>query len=286
MNRAAPQLVPACLFLSPPGSDPDGVDVEIFAPEAADHGADLVRVAGGEQAEEPCRAVAARARLVEELPRAARDGGAAVHEGHAFAEGATVPGIGRAPEFNNAAFALDDGQVSDLVEEADAVYILEPFERKGPQVPPLGEIRERVMADARRAAGEAAAKEQADKLLARAREVGLPEAAKEAGLYDEALALASRTPCDPKTLTRAARDHAETQPAFAVGAGLLALQWLVHGYGYEITGADVWAAYTWTMKAAERTGAVVEIRGRVQKLVAGEAPGGFVSKILGRELGL
>ena len=34
-------------------------------------------------------------------------------------------------------------------------------------------------------------------------------AAKEAGLYDEALALASRTPCDPRTLTRAARDLAE-----------------------------------------------------------------------------
>lgn len=24
---------------------------------------------------------------------------------------------------------------------------------------------------------------------------------------------------------------------------MLALQWLVHGYGYEITGADVWGAY-------------------------------------------
>jgi hypothetical protein len=46
-------------------------------------------------------------------------------------------------------------------------------------------------------------------------------AAKEAGLYDEALALASRTPCDPKTLTRAARDLADRQPAFAAQAGLL-----------------------------------------------------------------
>ena len=38
-------------------------------------------------------------------------------------------------------------------------------------------------------------------------------------------------------------DFAEKQPAFAVGAGLLALHWLVQGYGYEITGADVWDAY-------------------------------------------
>jgi Zn-finger nucleic acid-binding protein len=48
-------------------------------------------------------------------------------------------------------------------------------------------------------------------------------AAKDAGLYDEALALASRSPCDPKTLTRAARDFAQRQPAFATQAGYLAL---------------------------------------------------------------
>lgn len=111
-------------------------------------------------------------------------------------------------------------------------------------------------------------------------------AAKEAGLYKEALALAQRTPCDPKTLTRAARDHADEQPVFAVGAGLLALHWLVQGYGYEITGADVWAAFSSTMKAAEKAGATAETRARVRELVAGEAPGGFVSNILGRELGL
>jgi len=111
-------------------------------------------------------------------------------------------------------------------------------------------------------------------------------AAKEAGLYEEALALAQRTPCDPKTLTRAARDHADEQPAFAVGAGLLALHWLVQGYGYEITGADVWAAFSSTMKAAEKAGATPETQARVRELVAGEAPGGFVSNILGRELGL
>lgn len=111
-------------------------------------------------------------------------------------------------------------------------------------------------------------------------------AAKEAGLYDQALALASQTPCDPKTLTRAARDHAESQPAFAVGAGLLALHWLVQGCGYEITGADVWAALSSTMKAAGRAGAVAETCTRVRELVAAEATGGFVREILARELGL
>jgi len=109
-------------------------------------------------------------------------------------------------------------------------------------------------------------------------------AAKEAGLHDEALALARRTPCDPKTLTRAARDFAEKQPAFAVGAGLAALHWLIQGYGYEITSADVLAAYSSAMKAAEKCGTVTETRERVKALVAGESPGGFVARILGRDL--
>jgi hypothetical protein len=52
-------------------------------------------------------------------------------------------------------------------------------------------------------------------------------AAKSAGLYDEAIELANRTPCDPKTLTRSAWDIAETEPRFAVEAGVAALRWLV-----------------------------------------------------------
>lgn len=112
-------------------------------------------------------------------------------------------------------------------------------------------------------------------------------AAKDAGLFDEALALASRTPCDPKTLTRAARDYAEKQPSFAVGAGLLALHWLVQGYGYEITSADVGEAYRSTLAAAERHGSGAEVKERVRKLVAAEGAGErFVTRVLGRELGL
>jgi hypothetical protein len=112
-------------------------------------------------------------------------------------------------------------------------------------------------------------------------------AAKDAGLYDDALALASRTPCDPKTLSRAARDHAETEPAFAVGAGTLALNWLVLGYGYEITSVDVWDAYRATLLAADRLGSATEVKERVRKMVAAEGAGErFVTKVLARELGL
>ena len=87
------------------------------------------------------------------------------------------------------------------------------------------------------------------------------------------------------SLTRAARDYAEKEPPFAVG--LLAFHWLVQGYGYEITGADVWAAYSHTLKAAEKQGTVEATQDRIRTLVATEAPGEcFVNKILGRELEL
>jgi hypothetical protein len=112
-------------------------------------------------------------------------------------------------------------------------------------------------------------------------------AAKSAGLYDEAVRLALRTPCDPRTLTRAARDFAEKNPPFAIEAGLAALHWLVQGYGYEITGADVWAAYSNTLKAAEHNGTVDSTKERVRRLAESETFGQrFVTEVLGRELGL
>ena len=112
-------------------------------------------------------------------------------------------------------------------------------------------------------------------------------AAKDAGLHDEAIALARRTPCDPRTLARAARDFAENQPAFAVSAGVLALHWLVQGHGYEITGADVWEAYRSTLAAADRLGSTADVKARIREMVAAEGVGErFVTKVLGRELGL
>jgi hypothetical protein len=112
-------------------------------------------------------------------------------------------------------------------------------------------------------------------------------AAKEAKLFDEAIRLANRSPCSPQTLARAARDYAEKNPRFAVEAGMASLRWLVEGYGYEITGLDVWNAYSHTMKAAEYAGCVDETRRRIRDLVARETFGErFVTKVLGRELGL
>ena len=112
-------------------------------------------------------------------------------------------------------------------------------------------------------------------------------AAKDVKLFDEAIALANRTPCSPQTLTRAARDFSDKNPAFAVEAGMAALRWLVEGYGYEITGLVVLNAYSFTMKAAEHAGCESETRRRIHALVARETFGErFVTKVLGPHLGL
>ncbi len=94
-------------------------------------------------------------------------------------------------------------------------------------------------------------------------------AAKDAGLYGEAIALARQTPCDPRTLTRTARDFAAPNPRFAVEAGLAALHWIAAGYGYEITGAEVLAACSSTMDAAKNGGLVEEAQGRMRALITG-----------------
>ncbi len=110
-------------------------------------------------------------------------------------------------------------------------------------------------------------------------------AAKGAQLFDEAVALARRTPCDPRTLTRAARDFAEKNPAFAIEAGMAAPYWLARGYGYEITGADVLDAHGHTMRAAANAGRLHQTRQRLRELLEKEEqPDGFVTRMIGHEL--
>jgi len=110
-------------------------------------------------------------------------------------------------------------------------------------------------------------------------------AAKSVGLYDEAVELANQTPCDPKTLTRAARDMASENPRFAAEAGLAALRWLVAGYGYDIIGADVSGAYRHTVKAAANAGCLPETMERIRKLLETASPDGiFAAGIVRRAI--
>jgi hypothetical protein len=75
--------------------------------------------------------------------------------------------------------------------------------------------------------------------------------AKELKQFDLAIKLAETSPCDPRTLMRASRDYRESNPDFALQAGLFALRWLFKGHGYEITNAEVLEAYESAMQAAQ-----------------------------------
>jgi hypothetical protein len=111
--------------------------------------------------------------------------------------------------------------------------------------------------------------------------------AKELGHLELALTLANRSPVDPKTLARAARDHMTTDPQFALGAAMAALKWLARGWGFEITGYDMIQVHGYAIEAAERLGMKAEVVDEIRKIVEGDAsPGAFVKQVLGRRLGL
>jgi hypothetical protein len=92
-------------------------------------------------------------------------------------------------------------------------------------------------------------------------------AAKSAGLLAEAAKLARTSPCDPRTLARAARDFAASKPDFARSVGLAALQWLLRGYGYELTAQDVVDALSHTLEAARHNGTEADTVRRIRLLV-------------------
>ena len=91
--------------------------------------------------------------------------------------------------------------------------------------------------------------------------------AKELELYELALDLANRSPCEPKTLTRAARDNLDTLPEFALGSALTALRWLSEGWGYEATGLDVLEAYDRALDAANSLNKVDDVTRYIRQLV-------------------
>jgi peptidyl-prolyl cis-trans isomerase D len=126
-------------------------------------------------------------------------GGRPVQETPAFAATDEVPGVGRVKAFTDAAFALDLNQPSDIIEGDDVLYMLMPIERIEPAVPPLADVRARVETDAKKSRAEKLAKERADALHAKAKEVGLAKAAAEMGVaLEETGAFERRSGAVPK----------------------------------------------------------------------------------------
>ncbi len=111
-------------------------------------------------------------------------------------------------------------------------------------------------------------------------------AAKDAGLFNVAIELASSSPTDPRTLARAARDFAESQPQFALAAGLAALRWISLGHGYDITGLDVLDAYSAVMHAASKAGADArQVKAQIRNLLSSAPVGNqFMKTVLAHQL--
>lgn len=106
-------------------------------------------------------------------------------------------------------------------------------------------------------------------------------AAKDAGFYDLAIELISKYPADPRTLTRAAKDFSEKNSSFAMAAGLASLRWMIEGYGYEITGVDVLAAYFATVQAAKNANITsLEIHDKIRALLLIEKSNNKIKDIL------
>ncbi len=111
--------------------------------------------------------------------------------------------------------------------------------------------------------------------------------AKSLGLLPLALKLAHQSPCEPKTLNRAARDYLDKNPKFALGVAIASLHWLAEGWGYEITGSDVYSAYDYALKAAENLGITDQVKAYIVKIVSADKSSGmFVKDMLGRHLDL
>ncbi|MFN8543812.1 MAG: peptidylprolyl isomerase [Candidatus Binatia bacterium] len=106
-------------------------------------------------------------------------GGRRIDETAPFAKGDPIPGLGPVTGFAEAAFGLGAGEVSDLVETEDTVYLLTPFDRREAHASALEDVRERLVADTQRERGEALARERAETLRTKAAAVGLDKAAAE-----------------------------------------------------------------------------------------------------------
>lgn len=106
--------------------------------------------------------------------------------------------------------------------------------------------------------------------------------AKSLGRFDLAIKLAWRSPCDPKTLTRAARDRIEEAPAFAADAALAALHWMAAGYGYELISLDAQEAHGLALEAGAILSQSEQVQRHIDRILTGPGPAAaWLRKVLG-----
>ena len=96
--------------------------------------------------------------------------------------------------------------------------------------------------------------------------------AKTLKLFDQAIRLAWASPCEPKTLNRAARDHLKTHPDFAMQCALASLHWMSMGHGYDLTGMDVLDAYGVAIEAGAAVQQTQQVRASIEQVLASDRP--------------
>jgi len=109
-------------------------------------------------------------------------------------------------------------------------------------------------------------------------------AAKDAGFLDLALEFANTGRTDPRTLSRASRDLLKEDARFCLEVGRLAIQRMIEGYAYELTGMDVIDAYNHFMAAAQTLGIASQTRAEVLAIATKQT--GAASDILIRQCSL
>jgi hypothetical protein len=102
------------------------------------------------------------------------------------------------------------------------------------------------------------------------------------GFLDLALEFANTGRTDPRTLSRASRDLLKKDARFCLEVGRLAIQRILEGYGYELTGVDVMDAYDHFMAAAQTLGIASQARADVLA-IATKQPEAAFSDILIRQ---
>ncbi len=104
--------------------------------------------------------------------------------------------------------------------------------------------------------------------------------AKTLGLLDLALDLARRSPVDTGTLLRAARDHLDSEPVFALKTATTALRQMAAGQFYELKAGEVWQAVGYALRAAESLDRVETTQSLIQALVQDPNTDSFVRQQL------
>jgi hypothetical protein len=98
--------------------------------------------------------------------------------------------------------------------------------------------------------------------------------------------LAGRSPADIDIQLRAARDHLDKQPAFALDCATAALHRMAEGQFYELKAGDVWQARGQALRAAEVVGRLEPGHALIAGLIASDATDPFVRTHLSRPFGV